>query len=848
MRKHISRHLLSFLLLSAGLLLARLAFAQDFGTEAVSNGLSNSLATGDPRTIAGRVINIALGFLSVIVVGLMLYGGFIWMTANGQEEKVEQAKKIIRNAVIGLIIILASWAIATFAISRLSGAVNGGGDPYGCTDGSVSACGCGGSMYCVDGSWGACIGSNCGSGEEVSCDADLFTPTCDALDQKCDPTYYCDSSDCKCHPNGEFGDPCDADISTPQCNPSNNRCSDYLTCNPENCTCFGPPVITGVSPVGGFCEDEPNKICDTDADCSGVCNKIAPNGAPNNFITIFGKNFGSYSATSSRVVFLGSGSPRDGRQPAELNPACLNSWGDKQIIIAVPTGVSNGPIKVINSDLLEDATDDGYGPQIPDFVVNNIVAPGLCDLSPNRGLLNSSVSYQGINLYTSEAYFGNYYSNVKALSSDFINPIGLSGTSTTPNIQPGDSGSFVENNLGGNRVKSNYLLFTKESEPNSGPFISSFSPASGTAGQYITILGKGFGGARGISKVYFGDTEAVYEFPDVCLNSVWKDGQIIVKVPPGLTDGSYIISINLGDTVLDTQKLNPNSFIYNKNLALKTSLCKIYPDRGPIATPVDVWGEYFGNVDGQGIVRFNYNKNATGTIEIEGGAQKIRTLVPTGAITGPVRIIKNGEYGNELNFSVGECVIDSDCGAQICCPTNTFKQGRCADNLEACSIDIPTSVFEWSFNTGYGNSTTTPFYSCAGLAKFYGACQTGKNCPNVPGTCSPYDGGSTRIVADCDYSCDSVAGCNVFGANCYYDANSDACILGGNTRCDLSQELTLPLSGGEITVTQVCNDEQHWEISTVTSCPEGWTRTIGNKCINESSTCLLCPEDLSCSE
>jgi hypothetical protein len=851
-RKKIGKHLFALLILGGGLLFARLVLAQDFGTEAVSNGLNGTLATGDPRTIAGRIINIVLGFLGVIVLGLLLYGGFVWMTANGNEEKIETAKKILKNAVIGLIIVLASWAIATFILSKLSGAINGGDDPYYCSDGATSACGCGGTMYCSAGSWSGCFGSDCDctgpdcTNPPVSCDADTATPECNALDNKCDPADYCNPADCLCHDKGQSGEACDSNLDNAQCNPDNNRCAQYLTCNTDTCVCFGPPVITGISPLGGFCSTEPNKPCSDDGDCSGTCNITNPNGAPNNFITIFGKNFGEYSATSSRVVFLGSGNPRDGRQPAELNSACLNSWTDNQVIIAIPTGASRGPIKIINRDSLEDATDDSYGPKIADFVANDIVAPGLCELNPTRGALNASVNYQGINLYSSEAYFGNYQSNVKALASDFINPLGLIGTSTTPNIRSGDSGSFVVNDLGGNKVKSNYLLFTKESEPNSGPFISSFTPTAGTAGQYVTVFGKGFGGARGTSRVYFGDQEAVYDFPDPCLNSVWKDTRIIVKVPAGLADGPQIISVNLGSTVLDTQKLNPNTFEANKNLALKTSLCKIEPDRGPVATPVTLWGEYFGNVGNQSLVRFNYNKNASGTIESEADAQKIESIVPSGAITGPVRVIKNGDYGNELNFSIGECLVDADCGTQVCCPTNTVKKGRCVDSLADCFIDIPTSVFEWSFNTGFGNSSTTDFYSCAGLAKFYGSCQTGKSCPNVPGSCSPYSGGGKKVVASCDYSCDSIAGCNTFGANCYYDVNSGACVLGGNNSCDLSQEVTFDIKGREVKTTKICNQDNHFEISAVTSCPDGWTRGVGTQCVDLNSTCRLCPDSLSC--
>lgn len=77
--------------------------------------------------IIGRIINIFLGFLGVIFLGLMLYAGFLWMTAGGDESKVKQAKAYIRNAIIGLIIIASAFAITAFVLNALTGATGGGG-------------------------------------------------------------------------------------------------------------------------------------------------------------------------------------------------------------------------------------------------------------------------------------------------------------------------------------------------------------------------------------------------------------------------------------------------------------------------------------------------------------------------------------------------------------------------------------------------------------------------------------------------------------------------------------------------------------------------------------------------
>lgn len=88
----------------------------DLGTEYAENiGLGET----DPRDIAANVIKVLLGFLGIIAVLMILIGGFKWMTAGGNDDKVGEARKIIVAGIIGLVIILAAWGIANFVISQL---------------------------------------------------------------------------------------------------------------------------------------------------------------------------------------------------------------------------------------------------------------------------------------------------------------------------------------------------------------------------------------------------------------------------------------------------------------------------------------------------------------------------------------------------------------------------------------------------------------------------------------------------------------------------------------------------------------------------------------------------------
>lgn len=77
--------------------------------------------------MAGRVIEAALGFLGVLLLGLFLWGGFLWMTASGEKEKVAKAQGVLANAVAGIVIVALSFAITSEVLGRLDEVVTGPG-------------------------------------------------------------------------------------------------------------------------------------------------------------------------------------------------------------------------------------------------------------------------------------------------------------------------------------------------------------------------------------------------------------------------------------------------------------------------------------------------------------------------------------------------------------------------------------------------------------------------------------------------------------------------------------------------------------------------------------------------
>jgi hypothetical protein len=94
------------------------------GIEDVGQQAYGESTPQDIRITVMKIVNVVLQFLSVIFLILILISGYQWMTAGGNEEQVTKAKKNLSNAVIGLVIILASWSIAYFILRRMVAIVN----------------------------------------------------------------------------------------------------------------------------------------------------------------------------------------------------------------------------------------------------------------------------------------------------------------------------------------------------------------------------------------------------------------------------------------------------------------------------------------------------------------------------------------------------------------------------------------------------------------------------------------------------------------------------------------------------------------------------------------------------
>ena len=74
----------------------------------------------NPAYLIGNIIKVVIGMLGVIFLILTIYAGITWMTAAGDSKKVDKAKGILVTSVVGLVIVLTSYAITGFVIDNLA--------------------------------------------------------------------------------------------------------------------------------------------------------------------------------------------------------------------------------------------------------------------------------------------------------------------------------------------------------------------------------------------------------------------------------------------------------------------------------------------------------------------------------------------------------------------------------------------------------------------------------------------------------------------------------------------------------------------------------------------------------
>ncbi len=237
-----------FLFGVATVLTPAFVFAQDdsYGLKATANAAGLEKYGNDVPALIGNVIGTALSLISVIFFVLMIYGGLRWMLSRGNEDQSKKALDTIIAAIIGIIIVLASYAITTFVFNSIGTASAGGGGDTPKLTWCLTP-----ENNCVQGSGGGCANPQASESACIAAKEQAGTPK-KADGATCTAGTQCTSEVCT---GGVCGGAVDASI----CTNGGTVCPTGQTCNTVTKECLLDSQIDCTQP-GLSCPS--GKTCD----------------------------------------------------------------------------------------------------------------------------------------------------------------------------------------------------------------------------------------------------------------------------------------------------------------------------------------------------------------------------------------------------------------------------------------------------------------------------------------------------------------------------------------------------------------------------------------------------------
>lgn len=426
----------------------------------------------------------------------------------------------------------------------------------------------------------------------------------------------------------------------------------------QNNTCVDIPLILGVSPLDG---------------------------APGTYVTITGKYFGP-ATSGGTVTFLGGAGAADDKV-ATFAP-CANAWTSTQVVAVVPQGVSvNGPIEIKNS-LGSDTTNDARGPVLPNYIISPVLRPGICAVTPSEGKSGTDFNIEGDSFGANQGAgaikFGDSFALPKIWANKMI-------TAVVPVLQAGDNSvRIIQNNIESNAVNFKILSVTSGTKP----LINYVNPDKGPIGEYITLFGSNFGDGIGVVEFLRADgTKALGDvnFSLACAQvDYWHNTSITVKVPDKFFDGSNTSGSATSLRIRRQDNELSNALPFNiMSGAPSPGICGLKPNNGPIGTAVDILGERFGS---GGVATFYNNVGAASVW----GAEMIKTQVPLGAVSGPVKVVVAGKTSNSVNFSIGDCAKTPG----FCTVDEQCCNSSCISKTDICQAGPKEGAYAWRISTG----------------------------------------------------------------------------------------------------------------------------------------------------
>ncbi|MEY4722686.1 MAG: hypothetical protein RLZZ324_199, partial [Candidatus Parcubacteria bacterium] len=621
------------------------AFAQDLGLDKAA---SIGLTTTDIRTLISNIIRYFLGFLGLLAVILMMYGGYQYMISQGDQEKVQKAKQTMVSATIGLVIIMMAYAIAAFVFSALGVNVSGGltGGAGGCPTGQTCSLGGGG----TGGSGGFRVTN--------------VVPSGPGTDGKGWPKNY--ALAVWLNAGVAAGSVTPASVEVRKCNARVNGSGVAQAFTASSC---GQP-ITGTRTVEG------NKII-FHPDATAGANPTDFEGNFWYWIRVQGSAIRDANGRTLVCPFMPAGEAGDISSPKAQRDLCdrAAAFNDERDASAPtvsvdapkspPSFCGTAPIPVHAS------AQDDYMVAGIDFLLDGGTA-GLIDDggAPASNVVNGSPSkgFSG-GVFADLATLNAGSHRITSTASDGVpqtsSPSELAFTVAPANCcnaikddKEGETGVDCGGACGAcsggsctnaSQCASGYCGASGKCEDK--PIIDAIGPQAAGTGALITITGRFLGSSPGTVTFLGGDGAADDKTATSCMPDAWSPTQIVVAVPAGALTGPIRITTAASQSDDSNDDRGPNLGAFNVNGEVLPGICFANPKSAAPGAEFYIQGAGFGDAVGSSSVAMGAFNPTVST----GGwtASKVTMMVPAAEDkTYPLTVTVNGKTSNTVQFSV----------------------------------------------------------------------------------------------------------------------------------------------------------------------------------------------------
>lgn len=669
------------------------------------------VTTGSLTLTIARLIRTVITLLGILAVIFVMYGGFSFMTAGGNDDKVKRARKILTSAVIGLVIVLSSFAIVQFVLGQLSSALESGGTT---TDGSDG--------YYPDGT-----GGSTGVFELTSVNTD------------------CADAIMNFQPQFTFSQRVSA---------ATVDAGGIVITTPD-----GTPVEGTYAVSGQRVTFTPSMTCELFREPDEHCFMAAET------YTVF-IDSSVLESTGGRSLTCGTECQFD-----FTTGAVVDTVGPDVSMDAPETGATAYVTDI--QDLWSYATDDS-GVSSLDFTVDgDTVYQTVLSTDSTEGAL-SPENYFHIADGTQWDTAG-YSADTYQIRAEGADCAGHTDTSAAISLvlRPAHCGNDVADeddpltatdesdtaeNCGGDECGAcDDTICTDSSECASGycdpvlglctsvPEIEEVSPGDGAEMSLITISGSSFGTTPG-SVTFLGDTASsaddipvsAYECDGI---TQWGDEQIVVQVPTGAVDGPIQLTTADGYRDETDDEYGPSISDFDVNAIERPGLCSLTPTSGLGFSTVSLMGLAFGADQGSSTVYFGsseaYDYSAWTDEAISAvlpllNAREYQTQVWAGDY---VCLDAAGDLTSTTCLNDGDCVTAGyvSCHLEQCSDTlaDCSEDSDCTDGAECVSVRQGSN--ELSFTVVDASSEEVPVVSSTDSG--WSACSDGTHC-GEDGECS----------------------------------------------------------------------------------------------------------------